>query len=170
MQAEARDYPAKEKAPARRPRLKFQEGRMTGTSLPAAAANGNGGPRSGVSFRLAINKPDDNVLLAPLQQALQPPLLGWKSVDLGHPSADAHQTAHEAAFKANAVDAGVLRDLTDSKGCRRKAAECELAARLSRDVEMRTMYRDLAQLWREVASELEHLEATKQAVITCSQS
>jgi hypothetical protein len=57
-----------------------------------------------------------------------------------------------------------------AKGCRRKAAECELAARLSRDVEMRTMYRDLAQLWREVASELEHLEATKQAAITSSPS
>jgi hypothetical protein len=39
--------------------------------------------------------------------------------------------------------------------CRRKASECELAARLAIDVEMRVMYRDLARLWQEIASELE---------------
>jgi hypothetical protein len=49
------------------------------------------------------------------------------------------------------------------KACRRKANECELAARLAGDVEMRTMYRDLAGMWREMASELEQFEAFKQA-------
>jgi len=56
------------------------------------------------------------------------------------------------------------------KACRRKANECELAARLARDVEMRIMYRDLAQLWREVASGMEQFEAAKQAAINPSQS
>jgi hypothetical protein len=45
--------------------------------------------------------------------------------------------------------------------CRRKASECELAARLASDVEMRVMYRDLAQMWREMASEMEQFEAAK---------
>jgi len=46
---------------------------------------------------------------------------------------------------------------------RRKANECELAARLASDVEVRVMYRDLAQMWQEMASELEQFEAFKQA-------
>jgi hypothetical protein len=41
------------------------------------------------------------------------------------------------------------------EACRRKASECELAARLASDIEMRIMYRDLARLWQEMASELE---------------
>jgi len=49
-----------------------------------------------------------------------------------------------------------------AQACRRKANECELAARLSRQVEMRLMYRDLAQLWREMASEMEQFEEAKQ--------
>jgi hypothetical protein len=51
-----------------------------------------------------------------------------------------------------------------------KASECELAARLAIDVEMRIMYRELAQMWREVASEIEELVAFKQAAVTPSQS
>jgi hypothetical protein len=47
-----------------------------------------------------------------------------------------------------------------AQACRRKASECELAARLSRQVEMRLMNRDLAQLWRE--SEMEQFEEAKQ--------
>jgi hypothetical protein len=49
-----------------------------------------------------------------------------------------------------------------AQACRRKANECELAARLSRQVEMRLMYRDLAQLWLEMASEMEQFEEAKQ--------
>ena len=41
------------------------------------------------------------------------------------------------------------------EACRRKAHECELAARLAPDPEMRFMYRDLADLWLEIASEVE---------------
>jgi hypothetical protein len=56
------------------------------------------------------------------------------------------------------------------QACLWKANECELAARLVIDVEMRFMYRDLAQMWRELASELEQFETTKQGAVTPSQS
>ena len=52
------------------------------------------------------------------------------------------------------------------EACRRKANECELAARITIDVDMRVMYRDLAQMWRELASEIEQFEAAKVAAIT----
>jgi len=47
-----------------------------------------------------------------------------------------------------------------SERCRRKAGECELAARLALDPEIRVMYRELAQMWREAASQIELLDET----------
>ena len=55
------------------------------------------------------------------------------------------------------------------KACRRKAGECELAARIAIDVEARIMFRELAQMWLEMASELEQFEAAKHAAVTPSQ-
>ena len=57
-----------------------------------------------------------------------------------------------------------------AQACRRKANECELAARLAIDPEMRFMYRDVAQMWREMASEIEQFEAAKLVAVIPSQS
>jgi len=45
-----------------------------------------------------------------------------------------------------------------AEACRRKASECELAARLASDPEMRTMYRALAHEWWEIAKEIEQID------------
>jgi hypothetical protein len=53
--------------------------------------------------------------------------------------------------------------------CRRKAGECELAARMATDPDARIMFRELAQMWLEMASELEHFEAAKRAAVIPSE-
>jgi hypothetical protein len=53
--------------------------------------------------------------------------------------------------------------------CRRKAGECELAARMATDPDARIMFRELAQMWLEMASELEQFEAAKQTAVIPSQ-
>jgi hypothetical protein len=77
-----------------------------------------------------------------------------------------HNVAPAACFSLYVGTATYAHDYSTmserAQACRRKASECELAARLSRDVEMRLMYRDLAQLWREMAAEMEQFEQTKQ--------
>ena len=59
-----------------------------------------------------------------------------------------------------------LIDITMSEratACRRKAGECEPAARLALDPEMRVMYREIAQMWREVASQIEQFDETSRS-------
>jgi hypothetical protein len=61
--------------------------------------------------------------------------------------------AERPGMFARALSLHCMSERADA--CRRKARECELASRLAIDVDMRIMYRDLARLWQEIASELE---------------